>query len=376
MKELCPMSRFAAMVFSLVLALQTERVAGHARMECPPSLSGRTGEKRGPCDIATDDGSVPTFPLKANALNTVTWLESISHPGAPARFALSREGSSLDESEAAFESCILLDHVPHDALSQPNFGDASTWHRSSITLWIPDIQCERCYLQLISVMSDAAHGVPSDTKCAYQGALTKDESLGQPGCPAVYHSCSPVSINGTVPRNEIDTCNTTEFEDKLEWPLTPRNNPDLYKHSVYFNRGDVGLYSTTDARLLSIGSPLTDATCTNALYCNPETSFQEILGVPEAAPYTSLEGSCAPVVKSKVEAYQPGGFLSAISISESTAAPSSSVESDVPPSSDEDGMANGVADAAAASSGVGILSPSIIHSAASILALTMSVFLL
>eukprot|EP00588_Corethron_pennatum_P007822 CAMPEP_0194286820 /NCGR_PEP_ID=MMETSP0169-20130528/33373_1 /TAXON_ID=218684 /ORGANISM="Corethron pennatum, Strain L29A3" /LENGTH=368 /DNA_ID=CAMNT_0039033339 /DNA_START=21 /DNA_END=1124 /DNA_ORIENTATION=- len=316
-------SSFILVFVLLVLAITTTRtVEGHARIECPPSLSGKTGEKVGPCDVSTDDGLLQSFPLRANALNTVTWLESIPHPGAPVRFALSREGgdsnggSSLDQAATGFETCLLLDHVPHDALSRPTYRDESSWHRSSITLWIPDVRCERCYLQLISVMSDAAHGVPTDTKCAYRGArlanantdainIVDTPEMDFPACPAVYHSCSPVSIDGTIPRNDMDVCNTTEFEEQLGWPLTPRDNPDLYEHSIYYNRGDVGLYSTTDATLRFVGSPLTDATCTNPLYCDPGVSFEEILGVPDAAAYISLEGSCASVVESKVEAYVP-----------------------------------------------------------------------
>ena len=170
---------------------------------------------------------------------------------------------------------------------------------------------DRCYLQLISVMSDAAHGVPIDTKCAYRANTNNVIEIAEtpesdfPACPAVYHSCSPVSIDGTIPRNDMDVCNTTEFEDQLGWPLTPRDNPDLYEHSIYYNRGDVGLYSTTDATLRFVGSPLTDATCTNTKYCDPDVSFEEILGVPVTAAYISLEGSCASVVKTKVEAYVP-----------------------------------------------------------------------
>mmetsp|Transcript_17621 Transcript_17621/g.43979 ORF Transcript_17621/g.43979 Transcript_17621/m.43979 type:complete len:374 (-) Transcript_17621:1842-2963(-) len=362
---------FATGVCSLVLALLLATgVDAHARMECPPPLSGMTGEKTGPCDVEADDGSVPAFSLKPNALNTVTWLESLSHPGAPVRFALSREGISLDEPEAGFETCLLLDHVPHDALSSPTFQDASTWHRSTITLWIPDIKCERCYLQLISVMSDAIHGVPADTKCAYKGALTNDESLDYPACPAVYHSCSPISIDGTIPRNDVEMCNTTEFEEQLEWPLTPRDDPNLYEHSIYFNRGDVGLYSTTDARLLSIGSPLIDATCTNPLYCDPEISFEEVLGIPEDAAYTSLEGSCAPVVETMVARYQPGGYLNGVSDSENTIA-SSPIDSPLPPATDAS------ANVASVSSGCAdIPSPSIIHSTTMCLTLLMSLFLL
>ena len=314
-------SSFFLVFVLLVLATTTTRnVEGHVRMECPPPLSGKTGEKVGPCDVSTDDGLLQSFPLKANALNTVTWLESISHPGAPVRFALSREGgesnggsSRLDEAATGFETCLLLDHIPHDTLSRPTYRDKSSWHRSSITLWIPDVKCERCYLQLISVMSDAAHGVPTDTKCAYRantnnvigGIAAETPESDFPACPAVYHSCSPVSIDGTIPRNDMDVCNTTEFEDQLGWPLTPRDNPDLYEHSIYYNRGDVGLYSTTNATLRFVGSPLTDATCTNTKYCDPDVSFEEILGVPVTAAYISLEGSCASVVETKVEAYVP-----------------------------------------------------------------------
>jgi len=282
-------------------------------MECPPPLSGKTGSKAGPCDVSSDDGSVPSYPLTPNAPNTITWLESISHPGAPSRFALSSDAETDGEPIGAesFEGCLLLDHVPHDALSRPNYGDASSWHRSSITLWIPDVYCERCYLQLVSVMSDAQHGVPSDTSCVYQGAADVGGLVdaGLPACPAVYHSCSPVSINGTIPRNDIVTCNTAGFEEKLGWPLTPSRDPKLYERSTYFNRGDVGLYDPTNARLGSIGAPLTDATCTNPLYCDPWTFFETLLEVPEQAFYASPEGSCALVTSLKVEAYQAGGII-------------------------------------------------------------------
>jgi len=313
----------------LCLFLLTARVAGHARLECPPSLSGETGEKKGPCDVTSDDGSVETFPLKANALNTITWLESIGHPGAPVRFALSGEGAggSLEEASSGFETCLLLDHIPHDVWSKPNFLDETTYHRSGITLWIPDIKCERCYLQLISIMSDVQHGVPSDTKCTYQGALQAASTNGSnelttdaPACPVVYHSCAPVSIDGSVPRDDIDVCDTAEFEEKLGWPLKPNDNPDLYERSVYLNRGDVGMYSTTDKTLLSIGSPITDATCTNPTYCDPESSFQEILQVPPAAAYTSRAGSCASVLETKVEPYSSNGIYAVIESIDGTTA--------------------------------------------------------
>ena len=248
---------------SLLLSLFPTATFAHTRLECPPPRSGETGEKVGPCD-APDDPSLPAYPLIPGALNTITWLESISHPGAPARFALSRDG---DDSVASFESCLLLDHVPHDAYSLPDFTQEPSWHRSSITLWIPDVYCERCHLQLVTVMSDEAHGVPVNTTCAYGGALAQNttQNSSLPACPVVYHSCSPVSINGTVPRNNVTQCNTPDFEAQLDWPLAPRldatvdddDNLNTYDYSTYYYKGDPGLYNLSTSRLMAVGAPLT-----------------------------------------------------------------------------------------------------------------------
>lgn len=332
------MSKPLVSVALLLLSAPPHLVDGHVRMECPPPLSGETGEKVGPCDVRSDDGSLPAFPLRPNAFNMITWLESIGHPGAPARFALSRDGIALDDSDdTGFETCLLLDHVPHDAWSNPTFRDESTWHRSTITLWIPDVKCDRCYLQLVSVMSDGVHGVPNDTTCAYQASEAAED---YPACPVVYHSCAPVSIDGTIPRNDLAVCNTSEFEEKLGWPLTPDRNPDLYQYSTYFNRGDVGLYDPVGKRLLSIGSPLTDDICNNPLYCDPAVSFSELLAVPEGAAYASLEGSCASMAEAVVEPYQQSGILSSI---EDTADPSPNA-TDIAPQDGSDTAADAVAE--------------------------------
>jgi len=127
----------------------------HTRLVCPEPRSLVTGAKQGPCDAA-DDPLQAAFQLSPG-YNTIHWEESISHPGAPARFALSRDG---DDSGGSFESCLLLDHVPHDdnadvlastaASQRPN----PKYHQYKITLWIPDVQCMRCHLQLVTYMTD------------------------------------------------------------------------------------------------------------------------------------------------------------------------------------------------------------------------------
>ena len=251
--------------------------------------------------------------LIPNAFNTITWLESIPHPGAPGRLALSRDG---DDTIDSFESCILLDHIPHDEYSTPTFGDESTWHRSSITVFIvsrklsfvvtytlfilmfinftrcfpllqPDVKCERCHLQLITVMSDEGHGVPESTSCVYTGALSTgnvdDDSL--PSCSVVYHSCSPVSIDGSVPRNDIDTCDTSMFEDQLNWPMKPNmDSVDMgtkYARSTYYYKGNPGVYNLTDSRLEMTGYPIRD--CSSMQFCDPAVYFEMSNMVPEDA---------------------------------------------------------------------------------------------
>ena len=280
----------------------------HSRLECPPPRSGKTGEKTGPCD-APDDLTLAPYPLIPNAFNTITWLESIPHPGAPGRLALSRDG---DDSTDSFESCILLDHIPHDENSRPNYGDASSWHRSSITVFIPDVKCERCHLQFITVMSDEGHGVPVDTSCVYAGALSTgnvdDDSL--PSCPAVYHSCSPVSIDGSVPRNDIDTCDTDMFEEKLNWPMKPAIDMDLvedgskYARSTYFYKGDPGVYNLTDSRMEMTGYPIKD--CPSMQFCDPAVYFRMSNMVPEDASYRAMEGTCSAMVTMEVEPFVLG----------------------------------------------------------------------
>jgi hypothetical protein len=273
-------------VLATTTASLLPRVVAHTRLECPPPRSGETGAKLGPCDASDDPDNQEAYPLIPNALNTVTWLESIPHPGAPARFALSFDG--VDD---GFESCILLDHVPHDEYSRPDFRDPTTYHRASITLFIPDVYCERCYLQLMTVMSDEIHGVPRDSTCAYHGAVdagtlvTTNEDL----CPVVYHSCAPVSINGTIPRKDIATCNTAELEQQLNWPFM-----DQQEYSLYKNKGDPGIYNQTDKRLLAGGAPIEN--CSNFAFCEPDEFFQEIVTVPSNARYSTLAGSCAAMV--------------------------------------------------------------------------------
>ena len=197
----------------LLLALLLAVAAAHTRLECPPPRSAETGAKIGPCD-APDNLAQAPYPMHPG-LNTITWLESLGHPGAPGRLALSMDGS-----DDGLETCVLLDHIPHDEHSNPGGpGKELTYHRTSITVWLPDIKCERCNLQLITYMTDDIHSVPKGTKCVSPAALDAGTvSSSHPKCSVVYHSCAPISIDGTTPRND-HVCDLAEHNKQLGWPF-------------------------------------------------------------------------------------------------------------------------------------------------------------
>jgi len=266
----------------------------HTRLECPPPRTGQTGAKVGPCD-ADDDLSLPAYPLVPGALNTITWLESLGHPGAPGRLAL-----SLDGADEGFESCILLDHIPHDERSRPSLANQLSYHRASITVFIPDVYCERCHLQFITVMSDELHQLPKGEECAYKGAQangTADADLQD--CKVVYHSCSPVSIAGKIPRDKYQ-CSLDSFVKELEWPFMQGKPPA----STYAYKGDPGMYDRQMAVLQSSGKPVEG--CGNYFYCDPETFYQEDITVEKGAKYAELHGTCAAMVNMVVEPFELG----------------------------------------------------------------------
>ena len=112
-----------------------------------------------------------------------------------------------------------------DENSKPAFGDETTYHRAALTLYIPDVKCERCHLQFLTVMSDEFHGVPEGTTCALASAQRAGKAdVSLPSCSAVYHSCAPVSINGTMPGAE-HTCSLSHHEEQLRWPFSAGKPP-------------------------------------------------------------------------------------------------------------------------------------------------------
>lgn len=207
------------MLWLLSALLLVAQASAHSRWVCPRPRNPGVGLKAYPC--GDSDHSQEPLTIAPGPF-TVVWEEAVYHRAAPARIAL-----SLDGTDAGFEQCVLLDHIPHNEGGRPVMGLSSTYVRSRLTINIPDVACERCTLQLTSAMSDSVHGVKDH--CAMD---SPERNASIPPC-SIYHSCATVRITGSAPRNST-ACPATQPAD---WPF------GSLPPGVYGNAADTARWS-------------------------------------------------------------------------------------------------------------------------------------
>lgn len=160
-----------------LLVIFISRVVSHARWKCPLprdllDATGKhisfenTGNKIGPCGPITQWG-YGTFTSINPGWNTLTFEESISHKGSPFRIVckifqniflflinlkvtiwkalLDGEGNTL---------IVLLDHIPHNDAAAPFPNNETSYAPYKISVFVPDINCHKCSIQLLYVMTD------------------------------------------------------------------------------------------------------------------------------------------------------------------------------------------------------------------------------
>jgi hypothetical protein len=110
--------------------------------------------------------------------------ETVTHRGAPMRIALSKNNDD------GFDNLVLLSHIPH----ADNAGPAP--YALTFVIDIPDIDCPKCALQAISIMTDK---IAAGSCCRYPS--------GGVACNSVYHTCANIRINGT--RTSLPASNNT-----------------------------------------------------------------------------------------------------------------------------------------------------------------------
>jgi hypothetical protein len=215
----------AALLLSVAASLLPVVVESHSRWKCPKPRSPDTGIKQGPCGAFDTDkmSNFKALVIKPGPL-VVQWEESIAHTGAPFRIALSSDGRDTDTSVSS--SCVLLDHIPHNDKSDPTFSDESTYTLYTLTILIPDVNCNQCSLHLVNPMTDkiGAAGAPTGKGCT--------DPKGT--CASVYHSCTiPLKITGRVPRAQYKCPNRNPSDWPTKWKGDNAVNVTATKRGVY-----------------------------------------------------------------------------------------------------------------------------------------------
>jgi hypothetical protein len=197
--------RITLLVLSAI-SIHLNPVFGHIRWKCPVPRNPDTGIKYGPCGDETNQFLPNATLVIGPGPFTVQWEESITHVGAPFRIALSSDGRDTDSTLS--KTCVLLDHIPHNDLTNPIYFNESTYGLYTLTIDIPDVSCERCSLHIANPMTDkfSSAGTPTGIGCT--------DPNGTCGT-SVYHSCTvPIQITGRTPRKDF-VCPTTNPSD---WP--------------------------------------------------------------------------------------------------------------------------------------------------------------
>ncbi|CAH1789858.1 unnamed protein product [Owenia fusiformis] len=193
----------------------------HIRWVCPRPEDPNTGLKSGPCSPDHASKFDREYMDITPGPMTVRFEESIVHAGAPTIIWL----HNLDKNE----SCLLLDHIPHNDAGEMDLQSCPIFDypigrcpsQNYVTVKIPDIECERCYIQAISVMLDKYP----------EGEVCKQIDSGNNNC-STYYTCANVKIRPTSRGvgKSTDTC--TNYNNNLlgTWPY-------MYPNGIYFDLG-------------------------------------------------------------------------------------------------------------------------------------------
>lgn len=187
------LATFAALVAAS--ALSSSSADAHIALTSPPPR--HEDQKSGPCGVATGDArgnQVTTF--APGETITVTWQETIGHPG---HFRISFDPDGVDglvdpKSFSDFDTAgtVLLDNIT----------DKSGTQTYSEKVTLPNVECDTCTLQVIQVMTDKPpYGDGNDIyyQCAdivLSGGTRAERDSGPPSAPRDAGSSSGSRTDG------------------------------------------------------------------------------------------------------------------------------------------------------------------------------------
>jgi hypothetical protein len=158
--------------------------AAHIGLRYPPSRYGDSVLKEGPCGLAGGARSDHVTVLEPGAQIEVTWDEYVDHPGH-FRIAFDDDGDDDFVDPACLSGCDTrtpeIETYSNGTVLLDGIADTVGGGLSHATVTLPDIECERCTLQVIQVMYDKPPYTAPGNDIYYQCAdLALRRAL--PGC--------------------------------------------------------------------------------------------------------------------------------------------------------------------------------------------------
>ncbi|XP_067682076.1 uncharacterized protein [Haliotis asinina] len=211
------------------LQILAHSVQGHARFVCPRPQSPRsdiyeqwpTKQLDGPCGLGDDVDFETEYTEVEPGPFTVVFEETVLTKDSPFRISLHEFGKKNASSDDE-QSCVLLDQIPHNnkatVTDHCKANDYPVGHcdrsKYSITVKIPDIQCEKCFLRLAFTVIDKQHA-----HCGGENSTCK-----------VFYSCANIKIRPTPEGLSQNLSSCSNYLDNLlgPWPYTPQQ---IYKTS-------------------------------------------------------------------------------------------------------------------------------------------------
>jgi hypothetical protein len=130
---------------AFVLAALSLPASAHIQLSSPSKRY--TDQKVGPCGRANGARTNNVTELAPGSTLTVTWNETIDHPG---HFRIAFDDDGTDD---FINPATATDFNNSPAVLVDNIPDTPGGGESSVEVTLPDIECDNCTLQLIQVMT-------------------------------------------------------------------------------------------------------------------------------------------------------------------------------------------------------------------------------
>lgn len=225
--------RFLACTALVAGATAPNYAAAHIDLLSPPSRYGHQEQKEGPCGRQDGERGSVLAAFVPGATIRVRWEETIDHPGH-FRLAFDNEGDDGFVDPVAVDdfyanSAVLLDEIEDQ--------DGGIYE---ISVTLPDVECDRCTLQLVQVMTDKLYngfgGSSADNNDLYYACsdLVLSEAAPAEGCT---WDASTGSCTGDLP---MDAAAETEDATAVDHAADGTHHDDHAAPTSEAANGDVG----------------------------------------------------------------------------------------------------------------------------------------